>query len=150
MWDDGTHGDLIAHDSIFTRCNVLILRLTTVGQEFKFGIYGCDNEGGYGNNHIENINDANPTFTLASQFGSIDPVFFNAWDYTTEQPTSVNNTLGVPLRYSLEQNYPNPFNPTTKIEYSISSGRHCLVEGFQSIRSGCCHCGSRETRSWQL
>jgi len=44
-----------------------------LGQEFKFGIGAFDNEGGFGNNHIENIDDAAATYTIASQFGSIDP-----------------------------------------------------------------------------
>ena len=119
MWDDGTHGDLVAHDTIFS-LQWAYTTASTIGQEFKFGIYGCDNEGGFGNNHVENLSDANPTFTLASQFGSIDPVFFNAWDYTNQRPTGVNNNLSfVPLSYSLNQNYPNPFNPSTKIEYEI-------------------------------
>jgi hypothetical protein len=120
MWDDGTHGDLTAGDSIFTLVyyETPISTFPMVGTEFKFGIYGCDNEGGFGNNHIENINDANPTATIASQFGSIDPVFYNAWDYTSQNPTSVGaQNAFTPLRFALNQNYPNPFNPSTKIEY---------------------------------
>ena len=120
MWDDGTHGDLIAHDTIYS-LQWAYTTTSTVGQEFKFGIYGCDNEGGFGNNHIENIDDANPTTTLASQFGSIDPVYFFAWDYTNQRPTGVDNVQGIPLSYKLEQNYPNPFNPSTKIEYNLQS-----------------------------
>jgi hypothetical protein len=129
MWDDGTHGDLVAHDSIYS-LRYSYTTAATVGQEFKFGIYGCDNEGGFGNNHIENINDANATATIASQFGSIDPVFFNAWNYTTQSPaTGVEQiSSGIPLAYSLDQNYPNPFNPSTKIEYSIKAA------GFVSLK----------------
>jgi hypothetical protein len=134
MWDDGTHGDLVAHDSIYS----LRWTYTTtapVGQEFKFGIYGCDNEGGYGNNHIENINDANPTATVASQFGSIDPDFYNAWDYTNERPagpTSVGG-VGIPLAYSLEQNYPNPFNPSTMINYEIKQSGLVTLKVFNVL-----------------
>ncbi|HCL00513.1 MAG TPA: hypothetical protein DHW42_10480, partial [Candidatus Marinimicrobia bacterium] len=57
MYDDGTHGDAVAGDSIFT----IVYNMSpdsssgTVGQEFKFGIGGGDNESGYGLNHIENI-----------------------------------------------------------------------------------------------
>jgi len=124
MWDDGTHGDLTAHDSIYSlqwAYNIAIVPPWSVGQEFKFGIYGCDNEGGFGNNHIENINDANPTATIASQFGSIDPIFYNAWDFTNERPAGPTSVAGggIPLTYSLEQNYPNPFNPSTTINYEI-------------------------------
>jgi hypothetical protein len=132
MWDDGTHGDLIAHDTIYS----LQWSYTTaspIGEEFKFGIYGCDNEGGFGNNHIENVNDANPTFTLASQFGSIDPVFFYAWDYTNQRPTGVDDVQGVPLSYKLEQNYPNPFNPSTRIDYEIKSASTVSLKIFNVL-----------------
>ncbi len=139
MWDDGTHGDLVAHDSIFTLqyfyTTSTTLGPTTIGQEFKFGIYGCDNEGGYGNNHIENINDANPTYTLASQFGSIDPVFYSAWDYTNERPAGATSVkgAGIPLAYSLAQNYPNPFNPSTMINYEIKQSGSVTLKVFNVL-----------------
>ncbi|MGD0339575.1 MAG: T9SS type A sorting domain-containing protein [Bacteroidota bacterium] len=135
MWDDGTHGDLHANDSIFTLQKAYTTAVT-VGQEFKFGIYGCDNEGGYGNNHIENINDANPTDTIASQFGSIDPVFFNAWDYTNHcpaAPNTIKGAAGTPLVYKLEQNYPNPFNPSTKIDYEIKQAGIVTIKVFNVL-----------------
>jgi hypothetical protein len=125
MWDDGTHGDAVAGDRIYSVQFTFGPDSTggrdRVGQEFKFGISGGDNEGGFGNNHIENIDDTNPTTVIASQFGSIDPLFYNAWDFNKKQPVSVGvePVEGVPQVYSLEQNYPNPFNPTTAIEYSV-------------------------------
>jgi hypothetical protein len=132
MWDNGTHGDVTAGDSIFSLQWIDTVG-ATIGQEFKFGIYGCDNEGGFGNNHIENISDVNPTFTLASQFGSIDPPKFNAWDYTNQRPTGVENKTSVPLSYRLEQNYPNPFNPSTKIEYSTTSAGIVTLKVFNLL-----------------
>jgi len=137
MWDNGTHGDAKAGDSIFTlkyTYTPTSLAPYTVGQVFKFGIFGCDNEGGYGNNHIENINDANATGTIASQFGSIDPVFYSAWDYTNQRPTTgVERTAGIPLAYSLNQNYPNPFNPSTKVDYSIKTAGVVSLKVFNLL-----------------
>jgi hypothetical protein len=134
MWDDGTHGDVLAGDSIFS-LRYAYTTSSTVGQEFKFGVYGCDNEGGFGNNHIENINDANPTATIASQFGSIDPVFFNAWDYTNGVPiiTGVSGGATIPLTYRLDQNYPNPFNPTTRIDYEIKAPGRVSLKVFNVL-----------------
>jgi hypothetical protein len=138
MWDDGTHGDLIAHDSIYS----LLYSYTTsatVGQEFKFGLYGCDNEAGengFGLNHIENINDANSTYTLKSQFGSINPIFYNAWDYTNEVPyPPTTGVIGatIPLTYRVEQNYPNPFNPTTRINYEIKAPGRVTLKVFNVL-----------------
>ncbi|HTY58293.1 MAG TPA: T9SS type A sorting domain-containing protein, partial [Bacteroidota bacterium] len=130
MYDDGTHGDKVAHDSIYSMQIVDSpdsLNLGTrnvVGQVFKFGIYGSDNEGGrggYGNNHGENIVDTDTSYTIASDFGSINPKFYSAWNYDLHKPilTSVQPLPGVVKAFALEQNYPNPFNPSTTIEFSI-------------------------------
>jgi hypothetical protein len=131
MFDDGTHGDMVAGDTIFTRdvqCSpdsVSIGSKWQVGQVFKFGVRGGDNEGGsggFGNNHSENIVDTDTMYTIHSQFGSINPAFYNAWDYNNEQPAGPQGVItdkGLPKTYSLSQNYPNPFNPSTKIEFAI-------------------------------
>ena len=131
MWDDGTHGDKVAHDSIYS----VVVNYSpdsvgtgdkgVVGQVFKFGIYGSDNEGGsggYGNNHAENIVDTDTTFTIASDFGSINPVYYKYWNYDLHKPqtpTGIVALPGVAKVYRLEQNYPNPFNPSTRIEFAI-------------------------------
>jgi len=133
MWDDGTHGDVTPGDSIFTITvqdapdSILVGSKGQIGQTFKFGVRGGDNEGGhggYGNNHNENISDLASTYKLHSQFGSINPAFYSAWDYDNERPsgvTGVKSKPGSPRVFSLGQNYPNPFNPATTIDYSIPS-----------------------------
>jgi hypothetical protein len=135
MYDDGTHGDLVKGDSVFS----LTYAYTTsdfVGQEFKFGIGGFDNEGGFGNNHIENIDDAAATYTIASQFGSIDPKFYNAWNFDLKKPqtpTAIEDEKVVPLVYALNQNYPNPFNPSTVIRFTLPSDGMVTLKVFNAL-----------------
>lgn len=136
MWDDGTHGDATAGDSIYT---VMFTygpdsSNNTVGQEFKFGIGGGDNESGYGLNHIENIDDSQSSSSIHSQWGSINPVFYSLWDYDNEEPTS-SITLEEPVaeEFKLEQNYPNPFNPTTNIRFSVQDAQKVTLTIYNMV-----------------
>ncbi len=131
MYDDGTHGDKVAGDSIFTRQvfyspdSLSVPSKGQVGQVYKFGIKGSDNEGGqggYGNNHSQNIVDNDSVYTIFTQFGSINPSFYSAWDYDHDRPavpTGVKDPKNLPRVFALAQNYPNPFNPVTRIEYQV-------------------------------
>ena len=83
MWDDGTHGDSIADDHIYT-LNLTYDESSQIAQECKFGIKGGDNESSFGLNHYENININDPNIHV--YWGSINPVFYNAWDYDLNVP----------------------------------------------------------------
>lgn len=134
MRDDGLFGDVTAGDTIYSK-KIWYTTTAIVGQEFKFGIGGGDNEGGFGNNHIENINDAASAYTLHSQFGSIDPLFYDAWDYTNERPVSgIGNSVdAIPTEFALEQNYPNPFNPSTVIEFALPKDSKVTLKIFNML-----------------
>ncbi|MHC1737744.1 MAG: SBBP repeat-containing protein [Ignavibacteriaceae bacterium] len=51
-------------------------------------------------------------------------------DGTFENSSIVEAEIGVPHEYTLSQNYPNPFNPSTKIEYTLPSTGHVLIQVF--------------------
>ena len=128
MYDDGTHGDEVAGDSIFS-ITYGYPADTQKGVEFKFGVRGGDNEGGYGNNHHENIDDSDEIIYVRSQFVSIDPLFYSAWDYENQLPVALEDLgTGIPNVFALDQNYPNPFNPVTNITFKLpKSGEVNLV-----------------------
>ncbi|MDZ7797849.1 MAG: T9SS type A sorting domain-containing protein [Candidatus Marinimicrobia bacterium] len=119
LHDDGTNGDATAGDTIYTITYFLSPDSGhTVGQECKFGINGGDNEGGeggYGNNHIVNVNDSQDESYLYIAFGSINPVYYSDWTYTPG--VAVSDVI--PSEFELSQNYPNPFNPVTIIAYKL-------------------------------
>ncbi len=129
MWDDGTHGDATAGDTIYTITYFLSPDSGhTVGQECKFGINGGDNEGGeggYGNNHIVNVDDSQAESYLYIRFGSINPTFYSEWT-----PTPGVAVEDLPGNFELAQNYPNPFNPVTTITFALPVGADVNLSVF--------------------
>jgi hypothetical protein len=123
MYDDGTHGDKIAGDTIYT-VELTYPSGTNAGRVYKFGIRGGDNEGGngkaFGNNHVANISDVNTTYQIYTEWGSINPLYYSEWKYTGIDPTGViSDKNSLPVVFALDQNYPNPFNPSTSISFAI-------------------------------
>ncbi|MCF7921227.1 MAG: T9SS type A sorting domain-containing protein, partial [Candidatus Marinimicrobia bacterium] len=151
LFDDGTHGDVTAGDNVYTLQFEYAPDSTNnvIGQEFKFGIGGGDNESSYGLNHIENINDASDTYTIASAWGSINPNFYYLWDYDTMTGTVGVDEFEVPNVLSLAQNYPNPFNPTTSINYVLPQASdvqliiyNALGQEVRTLKAGHSNAGS--------
>ena len=125
MYDDGaTDSDMVAGDTLYSNTYIYQSNETRLAQQFKFGIGGGDNETGFGNNHWENLTADISNTTIFVVFGSIDPTFYNAWDYDTNAPyLEVELTGGaVPHQFSLGDNYPNPFNPTTSVQFTLPIG----------------------------
>ena len=50
-----------------------------------------------------------------------------------EGATSVEQTNGLPVTYSLDQNYPNPFNPSTTIRFSVPEAGNVKITVYDVI-----------------
>lgn len=151
--DDGTKGDAVAGDSIFS-----ITYTFGVGTRRllfgKFGINGLDNEGGFGADHNFRVSPGTQEIEMA--FGAVlrgDGTYdddngpqgvANAYDpyilidNDAEPPTftvvrrggeedvtvAVEPTGSVPNAVVLKGNYPNPFAGSTTFEYGVEKGGH--------------------------
>jgi hypothetical protein len=143
MWDDGTHGDLVAGDSIYTRLifyspeSLSVYSKGQAGQVYKFSIGGGDNEcgrGGLGNTHLANLDDRDSTYTVANDWGSINRAFYTAWDYSPHYPVDdIRPSPFIIMSVNLDQNYPNPFNPSTTIRYGLPSMAHVTLSIFNTL-----------------
>ncbi len=110
-----------------------------IGQVFKFGINGGDNESGknwFGNNNFGNINDKDTVAVISSQFGEINPLYFRFWDFDNQTTKTTNVIIcfpQMPLQNNLSQNYPNPFNPSTLINYQLPMNNLVTLKVFDIV-----------------
>jgi hypothetical protein len=122
MFDDGTNGDAVAGDKIFTRI-LVFPQYSPFRIQYKYGANwglasntgGNDNENSVGNDHF---------ITLEARLlsGTVNNTFGVMGDHTLEEVVTGIKEIGsgMPESYSLDQNYPNPFNPSTSIRFSIT------------------------------
>jgi len=133
MFDDGTNGDPVSGDKIFT-AQVTFPAYTIFQIQYKYGInYGdaVNNGGGNDNENAIGANHVIELFALA-WYVSVDNSFGSMGNHPFT--TDVNEVPGsTPSAYALEQNFPNPFNPSTKINYSIPTEGFVTLDVYNSI-----------------
>jgi hypothetical protein len=116
--DDGTDGDEVAGDSLFSKTFVFPAG-SPRGFEFKFGGDYLDVEAGFAKNHSLEFTD-DDTASIFSVWGSPDTLYA-AWTTQQDFEVSVEPLDGpLPVEFALQQNYPNPFNPETTILFDVA------------------------------
>ncbi len=160
MHDDGTNGDLVAGDGVFTMTIVKPAGAAKSGV-VKFSVDGYDNEAPAGADRVVEVDEANPRVSLI--FGAIlqaDGLIgddnaiagysYDAYilvDNSTTPPTATVVRSGgeadgqatdvedgtLPESMVLSQNYPNPFNPVTTIEYELANSGRVTLQVFDLL-----------------
>ena len=124
LYDDGTHGDLVAGDSIYS--GTFTFPKGSVNKFwFMYSVmYHPLYPSGTMEQNEENTqnNFDNHQMMLPDSAGSA-PIRFTTNKFGNYQDTTVTGIRSVPnsvpKSFTLDQNYPNPFNPTTMIRYSV-------------------------------
>ena len=70
LFDDGTHGDAVAGDHIYT-CQYLVPKGKTLRVQYKYGIDSSDNEAASGSDHVQYIHTVGTYAMPLNTFGSI-------------------------------------------------------------------------------
>lgn len=122
LFNDGTHGDEVAGDSLWS-LDLDFPQYSPLRIQYKYGANWAlatntgsnDNESSVGTDHFINLTSDLLSATVRNQWSVMgDHVLVDAITTGVEEiPNAIPNV------YSLSQNYPNPFNPVTNIRFAI-------------------------------
>jgi len=119
MYDDGTHGDKLAKDNIFS-AQITFQQYSSAVIDYKYSAnWGLPENGGSNNNEESEMNRILYVLNGVSNDALEDTFGITRSKYLTKVDSY---ETPLPASYNLEQNYPNPFNPETKISWQLAVG----------------------------
>jgi len=134
LYDDGTNGDLIAGDKVFSVDTVLtFLVWDLLPPRWGFIInyqysanYNLPSNGGSNFNEITGGGYHHTILEL-----DIDTTFIDTFGIVNI--TKVERDIKTPTTFKLDQNFPNPFNPETKISWQIAVGTFVTLKIYDIL-----------------
>ena len=130
MYDDGTHGDKLAKDNIFS-AQITFQKYSSAIIQYKYSAnWGLPENGGSNNNEESEMNRILYVLNGVSNDALEDTFGITRSKYLTNVDSY---EIPLPASYNLEQNYPNPFNPETKISWHIAVGSFVTLKVYDVL-----------------
>ncbi|MCK9212330.1 MAG: T9SS type A sorting domain-containing protein [Ignavibacteriaceae bacterium] len=130
MYDDGTHGDKIAGDNIFSN-QITFQKYSSAIIQYKYSAnWGLPDNGGSNNNEESEMNRILYIIKGVSNEALEDTFGITRSKYLTNVDSY---EIPLPASYNLEQNYPNPFNPETKISWQLAAGSFVTLKVYDVL-----------------